>query len=292
MEGNNTNSDMWALEHMKTGGFAEPSLDAVDEYNRYEEDILLMEKAGLNAYRFSIEWARIEPEKGVFDEKEMQHYLDEIACCKAHGIEPIVTLHHFSSPKWLMTRGGWEAETTPDDFEEYVRYCIQHIGTQVKYICTINEANMGIQVASVAKKIVMAMMAKQAQGGAGEGAQSSADGQIQMGINLEEILKARAEADKEEAQALCSGFLCTGPALRWRTALPAWRKFTESRKQTPLFFGGQNGIKGAGSNVPSGVPRARLATQLKEGQPCILSPGGVLEVGSGNCVMEYRTATA
>ena len=63
VEGNNIHSDYWALEHMKYGNFNEPSLDAVDHYNRYEEDIQMIAKAGLNAYRFSIEWARIEPEQ-------------------------------------------------------------------------------------------------------------------------------------------------------------------------------------------------------------------------------------
>ena len=199
VEGNNTNSDCWAMEHMSNGGYVEPSLDAVDQYNRYEEDICLMEKAGLNAYRFSIEWARIQPEDGVFDDAEMQHYMDEIACCKAHGIEPIVTLHHFSSPKWLISKGGWEAQTTPDDFEKYTRYVISHIGPEVKYICTINEANMGIQVAAVAKRIMKQMMAKmQAQAGA----QASADGQVQMGINLDEMIKARMSAGAEENMAV------------------------------------------------------------------------------------------
>ena len=68
VEGNNTHSDYWAMEQMENTSFNEPSLDAVDHYNRYEEDIKLMADAGLNAYRFSIEWARIEPEQGKFDE--------------------------------------------------------------------------------------------------------------------------------------------------------------------------------------------------------------------------------
>ena len=200
VEGNNTNSDFWAMEHMKSGGFIEPSGNAVDQYHRYEEDITYMEQAGLNAYRFSIEWARIEPQEGVFDEREMQHYMDGIACCKAHGLEPIVTLHHFSSPKWLISKGGWEAPSTPDDFEEYVRYVISHIGSEVQYICTINEANMGLQVASVAKKIIMQMMAaKAAQQGVSA---SDSEGQIQMGINLDQIMKSVASKGADENMAV------------------------------------------------------------------------------------------
>ena len=97
VEGNNIHSDLWAMEHMKHTSFSEPSLDAVDHYHRYEEDIKLLADAGLNAYRFSIEWARIEPEEGSFDLNEVEHYRDVIACCKKYGVEPFVTLHHFSS---------------------------------------------------------------------------------------------------------------------------------------------------------------------------------------------------
>ena len=106
VEGNNKNSDCWAMEQMEHTAYLEPSLDAVDHYNRYEEDIRWMAEAGLNAYRFSLEWARIEPEEMVFDEKEIEHYRSVIRCCKKYGIEPIVTLHHFSSPVWLITKGG------------------------------------------------------------------------------------------------------------------------------------------------------------------------------------------
>ena len=114
VEGNNIHSDYWAMEHMKYTNFNEPSLDAVDHYNRYEEDIRMMAEAGLNAYRFSIEWARIEPSQGQYNEAEIEHYRKVLECCKENGIEPIVTMHHFTSPKWVIEDGGWEEETTID----------------------------------------------------------------------------------------------------------------------------------------------------------------------------------
>lgn len=190
VEGNNTNSDCWAMEQMEHTSYVEPSLDAVDHYHRYREDIRLMADAGLNAYRFSIEWARIEPEEGHFDETEAAHYLDVIRCCKEYGLEPIVTLHHFSSPRWLMGKGGWEAESTIDDFARYVRYIIGKLGSELHYVCTINEANMGIQVAAIARRYLQQMQAQAAK------AQTS-DGTVQVGINLEKMMAGQKAAAEE-----------------------------------------------------------------------------------------------
>lgn len=211
VEGNNTKSDYWAMEQMEHTSFAEPSLMACDHYNRYAADIKMMAEAGLSAYRFSIEWARIEPEEGVFDEAEMQHYLDVIECCKEHGLEPVVTLMHFTSPKWLIDKGGWEADSVVADFERYVRYVMGKIAGKVSYVCTINEANMGLQVARIAarytqqaKAAAAAMQAAAAkaaenadrgEGAAlGEGATPGEgagvdDGNLQMGINLQKMME-------------------------------------------------------------------------------------------------------
>ena len=192
VEGDNKNSDCWAMEQMKHTSFVEPSLDAVDHYHRYREDIKLMADAGLNSYRFSVEWARIEPEEGRFDEAEAAHYLDVIHCCKEYGLEPIVTLHHFSSPKWLIGKGGWEAPSTVNDFARYVRYIIEKLGDELHYVCTINEANMGIQVAAIAKRYLLQMQAQASK-------TQTSDGTVQVGINLKKMMadqKAAAEENK------------------------------------------------------------------------------------------------
>ena len=152
VEGNNIHSDYWAQEHMPHSSFTEPSGIACDHYNRFEEDIRLMAKAGLNAYRFSIEWARIEPEEGQFDESELEHYRKVIRCCKENGIEPLITLMHFTSPVWLICQGGWEAESTIEYFRRYADYIVKNLGSEIKYICTINEANMGLQLATIARR--------------------------------------------------------------------------------------------------------------------------------------------
>lgn len=157
VEGNNKNSDCWALEQMENSSYKEPSLDAVDHYHHFEEDIRLLAEAGLNAYRFSIEWARIEPEQGIYDDIEIEHYRKVLECCKANGIIPVVTMHHFSSPKWLIRQGGWEDERTVEEFAAYCEYVISKLGNLMEYVCTINEANMGRQIADVARDMMRKM---------------------------------------------------------------------------------------------------------------------------------------
>ncbi len=195
-EGNNIHSDCWALENIAHSDYLEKSGKAVDHYNRYEEDILLLKNAGLNAYRFTIEWARIEPEEGKFDDKEIEHYRSVIRFCRENGVEPVVTLHHFSSPVWLIRKGGWEAETTPDDFAHYVEYIITKLGSDLGYVCTINEANMGLQIAAIARRYMKEMLHR------GKKKKQNSDGQVQMGMNLETMLKNMALAGKEKIEAV------------------------------------------------------------------------------------------
>ena len=149
VEGNNIYSDCWAMEQMKGSVYNEPSLDAADHYNRFEEDISRMAEAGYQAYRFSIEWARIEPRRGDFQFQEIEHYKNVLECCHKNGLIPIVTMHHFSSPKWLTAMGGWENDMTAELFAGYCSYVMEHVGPLIPYVCTINEANMGIQIAKI-----------------------------------------------------------------------------------------------------------------------------------------------
>lgn len=198
VEGNNVNSDYWLQEHMPHSSFTEPSGDACDHYHRYEEDIRLLAEAGLNAYRFSVEWARIEPEEGRFDENEIAHYKDVIACCKKHGVEPVVTLMHFTSPAWLIRKGGWEAESTVEDFRRYAAFVAERLGPELKYICTINEANMGLQLAAIEKRF--RLMAEQAAKKAASGSRA-AESTVQVGMNFEKMMENMKFAAMENAQA-------------------------------------------------------------------------------------------
>ena len=198
VEGNNVHSDYWIQEHLPHTSFTEPSGEACDHYKRYEEDIRLLAEAGLNAYRFSIEWARVEPEEGKFDEREIEHYRKVIACCKQNGVEPIVTLLHFTSPAWLIRRGGWEAETTVEYFRRYAAYVTEKLGGELNCICTINEANMGLQLAAIARRFTL--MAQQAAKAAATGAKK-AEGTVQVGMNFEKMMENMKFAAMENAQA-------------------------------------------------------------------------------------------
>ncbi len=143
VEGNNINSDNWLLEHMPGTMYKEPSGDACDHYHRYPEDIALLAGLGFNMYRFSLEWARIEPEEGEFSQAMLDHYRRMLAACHEHGITPLVTFHHFTSPRWLISAGGWQSAETPDKFARYCERAARYLGDLIGGACTINEANIG-----------------------------------------------------------------------------------------------------------------------------------------------------
>ncbi len=110
-----------------------------NHYERYEEDFDLLQKMHMNAYRFSIEWSRIEPECGVWNQEEIEHYKRYIDALKQRGIEPIVTLFHFSLPVWFAERGGFERRSNVKYFTRFAKKIVSELGLSVKYIITINE---------------------------------------------------------------------------------------------------------------------------------------------------------
>lgn len=139
VEGNNLNSDWWAREGMMP--VMEPSGDAVDSYHRYREDMQLLADAGLNAYRFGIEWARIEPRPGQFSLAELAHYRRMIDTALELGLTPVITLNHFTVPAWFAAEGGWTGETAAARWSAYVDAVIP-ILHGVEWIVTFNEPNM------------------------------------------------------------------------------------------------------------------------------------------------------
>jgi len=149
VEGNNINSESWVLEHLPGTIYAEPSGDACDHYHRYRGDIALLAELGFNAYRFSIEWARIEPEEGEFSRAELDHYRRMLATCHEHGIRPVVTYHHFTSPRWLMRSGGWLDAKTPERFARFCERATDHLGDLIAAASTMNEPNLPVLLSRI-----------------------------------------------------------------------------------------------------------------------------------------------
>lgn len=138
-EGGNTNSDWWWWEHQPGTSCREPSGDACDFYHRYGADIEMLAGFGLNAFRFSIEWARIEPAEGEFSPAALAHYGRMLDACHAVGVTPIVTFHHFSLPRWLHELGGFACDRFPALFERYCERAVAALGDRIGLACTINE---------------------------------------------------------------------------------------------------------------------------------------------------------
>ena len=142
VEGGNTNNDWWAWEHTPDSPCIEPSGDACDQWNRYRSDIELLSSLGFDNYRFSLEWSRIEPAEGEFSKAALDHYRLLCATCLEHGVDPVVTYHHFTTPLWLVDRGGWLSGDAVDAFLRFCERTTEHLGDLAHRICTINEPNI------------------------------------------------------------------------------------------------------------------------------------------------------
>src|SRR5262249_26752238 len=98
---------------------------------------------GFTLYRFSLEWSRIEPEEGEFSLAQLDHYRRMLGTCHEHGIKPMVTFHHFTSPRWVAASGGWEEQETPEKFARFCGRAVAHLGDLIPFACTLNEVNIG-----------------------------------------------------------------------------------------------------------------------------------------------------
>jgi beta-glucosidase len=143
VEGENIHNDWWAWEqmegHIKRG---HTSGMACDWWRNAEADFDRAAGMGLNALRLSVEWSRVEPRPGAFDEAALDRYRQMLRGLRERNIEPMVTLHHFSNPRWLAEQGGWEAPETIPLFVRFVRRVVEALGQHCDLWCTINEPNI------------------------------------------------------------------------------------------------------------------------------------------------------
>jgi beta-glucosidase len=142
IEGGNVNNDWWAFEHTPGSGCAESSGDACDSWHRWQEDADLVAALGLDDYRFSVEWSRVEPAEGEISRAALDHYRRQCAGLRERGVNPVVTLHHFTTPTWLTSQGGWESKVAVERFGRFCTVVADALGDVMTSACTVNEPNI------------------------------------------------------------------------------------------------------------------------------------------------------
>lgn len=139
IEGHNRHNDWWQWESTGKVEGGVRSGAATDHWNRYREDLRLASELGLNSYRFSVEWSRIEPRQGEWDSSALDWYLELIHECERRGLVPMLTLHHFTSPQWFAEMGGFSSPQAAILFQQFVRKVAATLGPRVPLWCTLNE---------------------------------------------------------------------------------------------------------------------------------------------------------
>ncbi|MBU1110536.1 family 1 glycosylhydrolase [Patescibacteria group bacterium] len=151
VEGGNINNDWWEFEQSGLIFDGSSSNPSCDHYHRYASDLDLLKGIGGNAYRFSIEWSRIQPVSSEFSQEEIDHYHQVLDALIKRGITPLITLHHFTNPLWLSKIGGWANPKLVDYFGQYVQKVVDEYGeklnrstgqTEPIYFVTLNEPSV------------------------------------------------------------------------------------------------------------------------------------------------------
>ena len=149
VEGNNVNADVWLLENTRPTLYAERSGDALNSFELWPQDLDLVQQIGLNSYRFSLEWARIEPDQGRFSIAMLDHYKRIIEACRDREITPVVTFNHFTTPRWFARQGGWTDPNSPALFTRFCEQAARHLAQHIGWATTLNEPNlMAVQTIS------------------------------------------------------------------------------------------------------------------------------------------------
>ncbi len=130
----------WA--HAAGEGRVPPTGRACDHYHRFEEDVTIAHSLGHNAHRFSIEWARVEPKEGEFDEEAIEHYRSVLRALRKRNIEPMITLWHVTLPLWFSESGGFLSPDAPDMFARYCAYMVDKLGDLCTHFYTMHEPTM------------------------------------------------------------------------------------------------------------------------------------------------------
>ncbi|MDR2974110.1 MAG: family 1 glycosylhydrolase [Propionibacteriaceae bacterium] len=170
-DGNDVDSDTTFLENVEPTIFSQKSGITDESWNLWRQDLDIAEGLGLNAFRFSTEWSRIEPEKGVIDQTGLDHYDEFVDGCLARGLAPVATLNHFTAPHWFAAEGGLLNPDAAGRFADHCERVLQRIGDRLSLIVTLNEPNLYMILAwmglpdIVAKVERMTLQAAEAKAG-------------------------------------------------------------------------------------------------------------------------------
>ena len=226
VEGDNRLNDWWAHELATNTNAIEPSGIACDHYHRFAEDFGLLESLGHSAHRLSIEWSRIEPAEGDINHAEIEHYRVVLSTLRGLGIEPWVTLHHFTLPLWFAQRGGFSQVRNLDAFSRFAELAGRSFGDLASHWCTINEptihAEMGFRFGYFPPRLQDEALAAQTLGNlfrahtaAAQALRAGAARPLEVGITLamqaNEPYRADSEADRTLAarrEAETNGVCC------------------------------------------------------------------------------------
>ncbi len=156
IEGDNIHSSHWKREHepdFLSDKYRARSGRACNHYALWREDTLLLKALGHKTYRMSVEWSRIEPVEGEFNQEATDHYVRELAFLKENGIRVFVTLIHFVTPAWFSDKGGYAKAENLHYFERYLEYILPIIAPYVDNWNILNEFNMGFGEEAFARKM-------------------------------------------------------------------------------------------------------------------------------------------
>ncbi len=142
IDGNDTMADTTFLESVTPSVFKEPAGAACMSWERWEDDLDCVAAMGLNAYRFSVEWCRIEPEQGKINQSALDHYDRMIDGCLERGITPAITLSHFTAPHWFAAQGSWMNPQAAGWFADEATRVMKLVGDRVGLVVTFNEPNL------------------------------------------------------------------------------------------------------------------------------------------------------
>ena len=139
VEGGIYNNDWTIWENKSNSVCVEPCNEACKHYEMLDQDIELLKELGIKAFRFSIEWSRIEPTEGNYDTDAINHYVEKANKLIANNITPIITFHHFTTPEWLYKKDSWLNPNADNYFDNYVKKLMEHLPNEIEFFNTINE---------------------------------------------------------------------------------------------------------------------------------------------------------